>query len=35
VSSEDNESVLLGRRGPDEDGWTVVGEVVAAERAPD
>jgi len=33
ITSEDGESVLLGRSGPDEDGWTVVGEVVEAERA--
>ena len=33
ITSGDHESVLLGRSGPDEEGWTVVGEVVAAERA--
>lgn len=33
ITSEDNESVLLGRSGPDEDGWTVIGEIVEAERA--
>jgi DNA-binding response OmpR family regulator len=35
ITSDDYESVLLGRSGPDEDGWTVVGEVTAAERADD
>ncbi|EMA59187.1 hypothetical protein [Halorubrum lipolyticum] len=33
ITSEDHESVLLGRSGPDEEGWTIVGEVVEAERA--
>ncbi len=33
VTSEDNERVLLGRSGPDEDGWSMLGAVVAAERA--
>ena len=33
ITSEDNESVLLGRSGSDEEGWTVVGEIVEAERA--
>ncbi|ELZ32849.1 hypothetical protein C474_06235 [Halogeometricum pallidum JCM 14848] len=33
VSSEDAASVLLGRKGPDDDGWTMVGEVVEAARA--
>ncbi|SFR55809.1 transcriptional regulator [Halogeometricum limi] len=33
VTSEDNESVLIGRKGPDDDGWTMVGEVVEAARA--
>ncbi|QCJ46352.1 transcriptional regulator [Haloprofundus sp. MHR1] len=32
ITSEDNESVLLGRKGPDDDGWSMVGEVVEAER---
>ena len=31
VTSEDNESVLVGRQRPDEDGWTMVGTVVAAD----
>jgi hypothetical protein len=35
VSTEDNDAVLLGRRRPDEEGWTTVGEVVAAERVDD
>lgn len=33
VTTEDNESVLLGRKGADEEEWTMVGEVTAAERA--
>jgi hypothetical protein len=35
VTGDDDRSVLLGRRAPDEAGWTVVGEVVAADRASD
>lgn len=33
VTSEDHERVLLGRSGPDDDGWSMLGTVVAAERA--
>lgn len=33
VTSEDAESVLLGRKAADEGGWTMVGAVTAAERA--
>ena len=33
ISSEGNERILLGRSGPDEGGWSMVGEVVSAERA--
>ncbi len=33
VSSEDNESVLVGRQGPGEDGWTMLGAVLEAEPA--
>ncbi len=33
VSSADNESVLVGRNGPDDDGWSMVGEVVDAAPA--
>lgn len=33
ISSEDYERILLGRQGPDEEGWSMVGEVVDAERA--
>lgn len=33
VTTEDNESVLLGRRGPEESEWSMVGEVVEAARA--
>lgn len=32
ITSEDGKRVLLGRSGPDEDGWTMLGTVVAAER---
>lgn len=32
VTSEDGESVLLGRQAPAEEGWAMVGEVVEAER---
>lgn len=31
ISSEDNERILLGRKGPDEDSWSMVAEVTAAE----
>ncbi|WP_248910288.1 hypothetical protein [Halocatena marina] len=27
VSSEDNESVLVGRKGPDEDTWSMIGRI--------
>lgn len=30
ISSEDNASVLVGRKGPDEEGWTMTGEIVEA-----
>ncbi len=33
ISSEGYERILLGRSGPDEGGWSMVGEVVSAERA--
>ena len=33
ISSEDNDSILLGRSGPDEEGWSMVGSVVDAEAA--
>ncbi|ESS03892.1 MAG: hypothetical protein A07HR67_00870 [uncultured archaeon A07HR67] len=33
ITSDDYEQVLLGRSGTDEDGWSMLGEVVAAERA--
>lgn len=33
VSSEDNESILLGRSESDEEGWSMIGTVVAAEAA--
>lgn len=31
VSSEDNERILLGHKGPDEESWSMVAEVTAAE----
>ncbi len=31
ITSDDYERVLLGRSGPDEDGWSMLGEVVSAE----
>jgi len=33
ISSDDNESILVGRSGPDEEGWSMVGSVVTAEAA--
>jgi hypothetical protein len=33
ITSEDYESVLLGRKGPEDEGWSMVGEVTSAERA--
>ena len=33
ISSEDYERILLGRSEADEGGWSMVGEVVAAEAA--
>ncbi len=33
ITSEDNSAVLVGRSGPDDDGWTMIGEVVEAERS--
>ena len=33
VSSDDNESVLVGRKGPTDDGWSMVGAVVDVEPA--
>mgnify|MGYP005847941605 FL=1 len=33
ITSDDYDRVLLGRSGPDEDGWSMLGEVVAAEAA--
>lgn len=33
ITSEDYERVLLGRSGADEEGWSVLGEIVAAEAA--
>ncbi|SIR60174.1 transcriptional regulator [Natronorubrum thiooxidans] len=33
VSSADNDAILVGRQGLDEDGWSMIGEVVAVEPA--
>ncbi|MBP1921456.1 hypothetical protein J2751_000445 [Halorubrum alkaliphilum] len=33
ITSDDYERVLLGRSGPDEEGWSMLGHVVAAEAA--
>ncbi|WP_101294675.1 transcriptional regulator [Halegenticoccus soli] len=33
ATTEDNERVIVGRKGPDEGGWSMVGTVVEAERA--
>lgn len=33
VSSADNDAILVGRSGPDEEGWSMVGDVVAVEPA--
>jgi len=33
VSSEDNDSILVGRSGPDEEGWSMIGSVVEVEPA--
>lgn len=35
VSSQDNESILLGRNGVDDDGWSMIGSVVDAGAAED
>ncbi|MDG5821390.1 transcriptional regulator [Natronococcus sp. A-GB7] len=32
ISSSDNESVLVGRKGPDDSGWTNVGTVVEVHK---
>ncbi|MFA9426560.1 transcriptional regulator [Natronorubrum sp. A-ect3] len=31
VSSADNDAILVGRKGPDEKGWSMIGEAVEAE----
>ncbi len=30
ISSEDNASILVGRKGPESDGWKMIGEIVEA-----
>jgi hypothetical protein len=35
TTTEDGEGVVVGRKAPDEDGWSLVGEVVAAEAVDD
>lgn len=32
ITSEDNESLLVGRRTPDEEEWSLIGEVTSVER---
>lgn len=33
VSSDDNDEILVGRSGIDEDGWSMIGSVVEVEAA--
>lgn len=35
ISSEDNESILLGRSGVDDEGWSMIGSIVDVEVAED
>lgn len=35
TTTEDESAVIIGRKGPEDDGWRMVGEVVAAESAGD
>ena len=35
ITSEDGEHVLLGRSDADEEGWSMVGAIVSAERVED
>ncbi|MFP8956120.1 transcriptional regulator [Natrialbaceae archaeon A-CW3] len=35
ISSDDNESVLVGRKGPNDDGWSMIGSVLEAEAVDD
>lgn len=35
VSGEDGDAILVGRKGPGDDGWSMIGEVVEAARADD
>jgi hypothetical protein len=35
TTTEDGERVVVGRKGPDDDGWALVGEVTTAEAADD
>jgi hypothetical protein len=35
TTTEDGEGVVVGRKAPDEDGWSLVGEVVEAEAVDD
>jgi hypothetical protein len=32
TTTADESAVIVGRKGPDDDGWTMVGEVVEVER---
>ncbi len=33
VSSEDNDSILVGKKAPEETGWSMIGAVVSVEAA--
>lgn len=33
TTTADESAVIVGRKGPDDEGWTMVGEVVEVERA--
>jgi hypothetical protein len=33
TTTADESAVIVGRKGPDDEGWTMVGTVVEAERA--
>jgi hypothetical protein len=35
TTTEDDEGVIVGRKGPDDDGWSLVGRIVEAETAED
>lgn len=35
ITSENNESLLVGRNAPDEEGWSLLGKVTDVERVED